>query len=92
MERDRDIKLANVYDVRNAPDGFIDWALSQGAVAIKATTTGMLSSIRSRLKLSNSVAMRSLEVESSASLPKSSRNILYGFAILSLSCCDFLFS
>jgi len=31
----RGIKLANVYGVRNAPDGFIDWALSQGAVAIK---------------------------------------------------------
>jgi hypothetical protein len=27
--------LANVYGVRNAPDGFIDWALSQGAVAIQ---------------------------------------------------------
>jgi hypothetical protein len=31
----RGIKLANVYGVRNAPDGFIDWALSQGAVAIQ---------------------------------------------------------
>ncbi|HZC35053.1 MAG TPA: pentapeptide repeat-containing protein [Chthoniobacterales bacterium] len=31
----RGIKLANVYGVRNAPDGFIDWALSQGAVAIE---------------------------------------------------------
>jgi hypothetical protein len=30
----RAIKLANIYGVRNAPDGFIDWALSQGAVAI----------------------------------------------------------
>jgi hypothetical protein len=31
----RGIKLANIYGVRNAPDGFIDWALSQGAVAIQ---------------------------------------------------------
>lgn len=31
----RAIKLANVYGVRNAPDGFVDWALSQGAVAIE---------------------------------------------------------
>jgi uncharacterized protein YjbI with pentapeptide repeats len=31
----RGIKLANVYGVRNAPDGFIDWALSHGAVAIQ---------------------------------------------------------
>ena len=31
----RAIKLANVYGVRNAPDGFIDWALGQGAVAIE---------------------------------------------------------
>jgi Pentapeptide repeats (8 copies) len=30
------IKLANIYGVRNAPDGFIDWALSQGAVAIES--------------------------------------------------------
>jgi Pentapeptide repeats (8 copies) len=29
------IKLANIYGVRNAPDGFVDWALSQGAVAIE---------------------------------------------------------
>jgi hypothetical protein len=29
----RDIKLANIYGVRNPPDGLIDWALSQGAVA-----------------------------------------------------------
>jgi hypothetical protein len=32
----RAIKLANIYGVRNAPEGFIDWALSQGAVAIAA--------------------------------------------------------
>jgi hypothetical protein len=32
----RAIKLANVYGIRNPPDGFISWALSQGAVAIKA--------------------------------------------------------
>jgi hypothetical protein len=31
-----DIKLANIYGVRNAPDGFIDWALSRGAVAIQS--------------------------------------------------------
>jgi hypothetical protein len=31
-----DIKLANIYNVRNAPDGFIDWALSQGAVATES--------------------------------------------------------
>jgi Pentapeptide repeats (8 copies) len=30
------IKLANVYNVRNAPAGFIDWALSEGAVAIES--------------------------------------------------------
>jgi hypothetical protein len=30
------VKLANIYGVRNAPDGFIDWALSQGAVAIES--------------------------------------------------------
>jgi Pentapeptide repeats (8 copies) len=30
------IKLANIYGVRNAPDGFVDWALSQGAVAIES--------------------------------------------------------
>jgi Pentapeptide repeats (8 copies) len=30
------IKLANVYGIRNPPAGFIDWALSQGAVAIEA--------------------------------------------------------
>jgi hypothetical protein len=29
------IKLANVYGIRNAPEGFIDWALSQGAVSIQ---------------------------------------------------------
>jgi Pentapeptide repeats (8 copies) len=34
----RGIKLANVYGVRNAPDGFIDWALRQGAVAIETDT------------------------------------------------------
>jgi hypothetical protein len=32
----RDIKLANVYGVRNAPDGFVDWALNRGAVAIES--------------------------------------------------------
>jgi hypothetical protein len=31
----RAIKLANLYGVRNPPDGFINWALSQGAVAIE---------------------------------------------------------
>jgi len=30
------VTLANIYGVRNAPDGFIDWALSQGAVAIES--------------------------------------------------------
>jgi Uncharacterized low-complexity proteins len=30
------IKLANIYGVRNAPDGFIDWALNQGAVAMES--------------------------------------------------------
>ena len=30
------IKLANVYNVRNAPEGFIKWALSEGAVAIES--------------------------------------------------------
>jgi len=29
------IKFANVFGVRNAPDGFVNWALSQGAVAIE---------------------------------------------------------
>jgi pentapeptide repeat protein len=32
----RAIKLANIYGVRNPPDGFINWALSQGAVAIES--------------------------------------------------------
>jgi hypothetical protein len=32
----RTIKLANVYGVRNAPDGFLSWALGQGAVAIES--------------------------------------------------------
>jgi Pentapeptide repeats (8 copies) len=32
----RAIKLANVFGVRNPPDGFTDWALSQGAVAIQS--------------------------------------------------------
>jgi hypothetical protein len=32
----RDIKSANIYGVRDAPDGFIDWALSQGAVAVQS--------------------------------------------------------
>jgi Pentapeptide repeats (8 copies) len=31
-----DIKLANIFGVRNAPDGFINWALSHGAVAIQS--------------------------------------------------------
>ena len=32
----RAVKLANVYGIRNAPEGFVDWALSQGAVAIES--------------------------------------------------------
>jgi uncharacterized protein YjbI with pentapeptide repeats len=32
----RTIKLANVYGVRNPPDGFLSWALGQGAVAIES--------------------------------------------------------
>jgi hypothetical protein len=31
----RAMKLANIYGVRNAPEGFINWALSQGAVAME---------------------------------------------------------
>jgi len=31
----RAIELANIYGVRNAPDGFVDWALKHGAVTIE---------------------------------------------------------
>jgi Pentapeptide repeats (8 copies) len=32
----RDIRLANIYGVRNAPDGLVDWAISQGAVSMQS--------------------------------------------------------
>ncbi len=32
----RDIRLANLYEVRNPPEGFVDWAKSKGAVEIKS--------------------------------------------------------
>lgn len=32
----KNIKLANIYGVRNAPDGFVVWAVEKGAVQIEA--------------------------------------------------------
>ena len=32
----KDVKLANLFGVKNAPDGFIQWALQNGAVAIES--------------------------------------------------------
>jgi uncharacterized protein YjbI with pentapeptide repeats len=32
----RNLHLANVYGVRNAPEGFLPWALQQGAVSIES--------------------------------------------------------
>lgn len=32
----KDITLTNIYGVKNAPDGFIEWALHNGAVAIQS--------------------------------------------------------
>lgn len=34
-ERIRDLKTANIYGVRNAPEGFVAWALRHGAVQVK---------------------------------------------------------
>ena len=31
-----DIKLANVFGVKNAPDGFLDWATKRGAVSVES--------------------------------------------------------
>ena len=35
-ERIRDLKMANIYGVRNAPEGFVAWALAHGAVQVKS--------------------------------------------------------
>jgi hypothetical protein len=35
-ERIRDLKMANIYGVRNAPEGFVAWALQHGAVQMKS--------------------------------------------------------
>lgn len=35
-ERIRDLKMANIYGVRNAPQGFVAWALRHGAVQVKS--------------------------------------------------------
>ena len=36
------IRDANIYDVRNAPDGFTEWALANGAVQKDAKAWGAL--------------------------------------------------
>jgi hypothetical protein len=35
-ERIRDLKMANIYGVRNPPEGFVAWALRHGAVQVKS--------------------------------------------------------
>jgi hypothetical protein len=35
-ERIRDLKMANIYGVRTAPEGFVAWALRHGAVQVKS--------------------------------------------------------
>ena len=35
-KRIRDFKMANIYGVRNAPEGFVAWALAHGAVQVKS--------------------------------------------------------
>jgi hypothetical protein len=35
-ERIRDFKMANIYGVRNAPEGFVAWALRHGAVQVNS--------------------------------------------------------
>ena len=35
-QRIADLKLANVFGVRNAPPGFLEWAAKQGAVSVES--------------------------------------------------------
>ncbi|HYZ72021.1 MAG TPA: hypothetical protein VE641_03030 [Chthoniobacterales bacterium] len=31
-----DVKLANVFGIKNAPPGFLEWAMNHGAVSIES--------------------------------------------------------